>query len=390
MQLTFFQKSCLAALIAVIVLIFVGAIVRVTGAGLGCPDWPTCWGRLIPPSSVDQVDFEKLNLERFQKKAERLGRDPSEVTEASLRQEFNAVHVWTEYINRLTSLPVGLFTLAMVALSFGQLRQRPSVVLASIAALILVLLNAWLGMRVVYSGLKPGTITLHMALAILLLGVLVWVAWRGCERPWTLNLFETKKNGMRWLIAALLVLTVAEGLLGTQIREMTDQLSKAHAHAPRSEWTAELEKTWVYSVHRSFSWLVLGTAIAFFLKANRTLRDGCAWLEKGILGIICLQMVLGHCPGPCRHSSRGTSAPHRTLFPPDLRDCFVDARSVEQKRGLALAPKDIEESSLLLRRRPDGFWFDDRLLGCRPALLGALRGRALLLGRVCFIATFGS
>ena len=88
-----------------IFLIYVGAIVRATGSGLGCPDWPKCWGELIPPTSLDQVDFDKLNIEKFQKK------NPS-ITRESLAAEFNPVHVWVEFINRLVSLPVGLFTLS--------------------------------------------------------------------------------------------------------------------------------------------------------------------------------------------------------------------------------------------------------------------------------------
>ena len=65
--MTRFQKVAAAATIALIVLIFVGAIVRASGSGLGCPDWPTCWGCLIPPTSVEDVDFENLDLQRFQR-----------------------------------------------------------------------------------------------------------------------------------------------------------------------------------------------------------------------------------------------------------------------------------------------------------------------------------
>ncbi len=79
--MTKFQKVALAALVSVILLIFVGAIVRVTGAGMGCPDWPRCWGCLIPPTSVEDVDFSKLDLEKFRSKAERAGRDPLTITE---------------------------------------------------------------------------------------------------------------------------------------------------------------------------------------------------------------------------------------------------------------------------------------------------------------------
>lgn len=64
-SMTRFQRIALTAFITVEVLIFAGAIVRATGSGLGCPDWPFCYGRWIPPTSADQIDFTKLSLEKF-------------------------------------------------------------------------------------------------------------------------------------------------------------------------------------------------------------------------------------------------------------------------------------------------------------------------------------
>lgn len=179
-----FQKLAFAALVSVLLLIFVGAIVRATGAGLGCPDWPTCWGSLVPPWKVEQIDFENLDLDKFRRKAERHGIDPSTITRDSLREEFNPVHTWVEYVNRLCSLPVGFLTLATFIAAFWQWRRRPIVWWGAFLSLLLVLFNAWLGAQVVESGLKPGIITLHMALAILLVCILVFLIWRGCDRPW--------------------------------------------------------------------------------------------------------------------------------------------------------------------------------------------------------------
>ena len=289
-----FQKVVLATLISVVTLILVGAMVRATGAGLGCPDWPTCWGRLIPPISVDQVDFGRLDLDLFKRKAERYGFDPDRVSEQTLRAQFDPVHVWTEYVNRLTSLPVGIFALLTACCGWRQARRkRWSVFICGIAALSIVLINAWLGRLVVLSGLKPGIITLHMALAMLLVGLLVYAAWRGCEQPWRLPLAGGARWPLRAAIVALLVLTVFEGLMGSQVREMTDQLAKEHVDLPRSSWTAELEDTWMYLIHRSFSWAVLGAALAFYFMAGERLLGGCRWLEKSILGMVLGQMVLG-------------------------------------------------------------------------------------------------
>ena len=99
------QRLALLSLSLLILLILAGATVRVTGSGLGCPDWPTCWGQLIPPTNLDQVDFDELDVERFQRSAERFGRDPNEVTVESLKKDFNPTHVWIEFVNRLLALP---------------------------------------------------------------------------------------------------------------------------------------------------------------------------------------------------------------------------------------------------------------------------------------------
>ena len=289
-----YQRVAMAALASVMLLIFVGALVRATGAGLGCPDWPFCWGCYVPPLSVDDVDFEKIDMERFKAKVGRLGADPDTITEETLRAMFNPVHVWTEYINRLTSLPVGLFTLIAAGMSIGQWRRgRRLVGLCGFLSLGVVLANAWLGRNVVLSGLKPGIITAHMALAIVLLGLLVYMAWRGTDDPWVLTLADKHRKALRIVIVVLLCLTIFEGLMGSQVREMTDQLAKTHVDEPRSAWTDELEHTWVYLIHRSFSWVVLGTAISFYLLARKALSQGCRWLEKSILGLVLAQMVLG-------------------------------------------------------------------------------------------------
>jgi cytochrome c oxidase assembly protein subunit 15 len=79
--------------------------------------------------------------------------------------------------------------------------------------------------------------------------------------------------------------------MGSQIRELTDEMAKSHHLAPRAEWIGELEHRWIYLVHRSFSWAVLAATIWAFLIAR---REGAAGkVGTTVLGIVLAQMVLG-------------------------------------------------------------------------------------------------
>ena len=288
MAMTRFQKLAVAALVSVLFLIFVGATVRVTGSGMGCPDWPTCWGCLIPPTSVEQVDFDKLPIERFQRKAERMGRDPASITVESLREDFNPRHVWTEFINRLCSLPVGFFSLATFIAAFWQRERRPLVFWMAFGSLAVVLINAWMGARVVYSGLKPGVLTAHLALAMALTGMLVYCAWRGTDAPWRVELAPARRVLLRRVVTFLLAAVVFEGILGARVREMTDEMAKFHLNAPRESWIAELEDSWKYLAHRSFSWVLMAAAVWAWWLAGRRGK-----VANAVLAIMVAQMVLG-------------------------------------------------------------------------------------------------
>ena len=292
MPFNLYQKLAAAALISVLFLLFVGATVRVTGAGMGCPDWPTCWGLLIPPTHVEQVDFDKLPIEKFQKKAERMGRERSSITRESLREEFNPRHVWTEFLNRLTSLPVGFFTLSTFIASFWLRKSRPHIFWLSFAAVILVMANAIMGAMLVYSNLAPVLISSHLALAMALICVLVYCVWAGTDTPFKIQSSSTT-NAAKVVVAILLFTTIVEGILGAQIREMTDELAKSHIDAPRAIWIKDLEQSGIYLLHRSFSWVILLVTVGAFWLARKNQSAGTTPTQKGVLAIVLAQMVLG-------------------------------------------------------------------------------------------------
>ncbi len=283
------------ALVSLIVLVVAGATVRVTGSGLGCPDWPTCWGCLIPPTSVEQIDVDQLDLDKFKKHAARKGIDPDTITRETVLDSFDPVHTWIEFSNRLASLPLGFATLLLALFSFGAKRRKVWVIGLSMFCFLDVVANAIMGAMVVRSGLQPGIITLHMALAFLLIVVLVTIIW--LSRP-EISLKETllpSRRKMKVVSLVFFACLFGEGLLGSQLREQTDELAitaEAEQGIEREKWGEELGATIIYKVHRSFSWsLLLTSGLLFFWMARE--KDWQAVEPKLIFAMVVVMMLMG-------------------------------------------------------------------------------------------------
>lgn len=288
------------ALVSLIGLVFAGAIVRVTGSGLGCPDWPTCWGCLIPPTSVAQIDVEKLDLEKFKTHAARKGIDPATITRETILDSFNPVQTWIEFINRLATLPLGLATLLLALSSCRAKRNRAWIVGLSIFSLLDVVANAVMGAIVVRSGLQPGIITLHMALAFLLIVALVSIIW--LSRAEATNRIAPVSQHQRLKIVSFvfLICLFGEGLVGSQLREQTDELAmtaETEHGIEREKWGEELAATLVFKFHRSFSWslLLASGMLWFWTKRDREWRVAEPTLIFAlVVAMMLMGIVLGH------------------------------------------------------------------------------------------------
>lgn len=289
----FVHRLAWIALISVIVLVAVGATVRVTGSGLGCPDWPTCWGCLIPPTSADQIDVEKLDLEKFKRHAVRKGIDPDTITRETILQSFDPVHTWIEFVNRLTSLPLGFSSLLLALFSFKATKHRKTVICLAWFSLFDVLFNAVMGAMVVRSGLQPGIITLHMALAFLLIAVLVTVIWLTRPEPKKADGEANPKYGRKLLIVSLIFFgcLFGEGLLGSQLREQTDELARLSEGLERSDWVDQIVDTLIFKVHRSLSWTLLITSVLMVFWSKDAV--GNPKEPRLILTMVILMMLMG-------------------------------------------------------------------------------------------------
>ena len=235
-----YRRIALITVIAVYFLFLVGASVRASGAGMGCPDWPTCFGQWIPPTAESQLpsNYQEIYAER-----------------GYAETRFNVVKTWTEYFNRLVGASIGLLIFATAWISWPLRKYDRSIAIASIAAFFMVGFQGWLGAKVVGSNLQPGMITIHMLMALAIVGVLIFAmaqARRGIMESQPIASIDPH---FEKLLYAVLFFTICQIAMGTQVREMTDYISKAQGEELRSTWIQAMP--WFFYVHRSFSAVVL-------------------------------------------------------------------------------------------------------------------------------------
>ena len=256
-----FRRLTLSTLIAVYVLILVGGIVRSTGSGMGCPDWPKCFGNWVPPSSVSELpaDYKSFYSEYRQKKnvkfarylrsfgfgetADKLLNDKSVLNEA----DFNATKTWVEYFNRLVGVTIGFLIFAVFVASLKFRKFDSKLTYIAFATFILVGFQGWIGSIVVSTNLTPWVVTVHMFLALVIVAMLVYLVVKSSKE----NTDFYSPRSFWWLIACIIVLMI-QILLGTQVREAIDQVASI---AAREAWIKSIGGDFI--IHRSFSWIVL-------------------------------------------------------------------------------------------------------------------------------------
>ncbi|MGA1434693.1 MAG: COX15/CtaA family protein [Candidatus Kapaibacteriota bacterium] len=218
----------------VILVIAAGSIVRATQSGMGCPDWPTCYGLIIPPTSVEQLPNDYQNLY---------------ANEGIPAESFDVIKTWIEYINRLLGALLGLSVLIQVLVSFFTRKHQSQRFWASLLLLFLTGFQGWLGALVVSSNLAPYKITIHMIVAFAILMIANHAAFNRMHK----SIVDSKIH--RFTILALILMFV-QIFMGTQVREEIDVLAKSLDFMQRDIWIDNLSS--IFPIHRSFSLLILG------------------------------------------------------------------------------------------------------------------------------------
>lgn len=280
--------------------ILAGAVVRMTGSGMGCPDWPKCFGQYIPPTDISQLpeDYKEeyatkrkvknqklagyLAKMGFAKLAHTIANDESVYQEES----FNVSKTYIEYINRLVGAVSGLFLLALFIRSFKLYKQNRKLLLFSGILLLAILIQAWFGSIVVSTNLLPGTISVHMFLALVIVVLLLHLEKQsaGSAQQTTLA-FPALRN----IIILALIVSLIQILLGTQVRQEIDAIARFFGHSSREMWINKLSSLFYF--HRSFSLFVLALNVWIVYQLyKQKFKTGA---QKLIIALFILEIFSG-------------------------------------------------------------------------------------------------
>jgi len=277
------QKSLLntikIAIISVYLIFIAGSVVRMTGSGMGCPDWPKCFGYTIPPTSEDQLIWKpnteyKKNVIIIKDAALFVAKQNLKTTakfnkenwETYTKHEyatFNVYHTWTEYINRLSSVLSGfVFLFLLFKVTFNKQKIRGVQTLSYIAFLGM-LFEAWLGKVVVDSFLTPYIITFHMIGGLLIIGLLLRALFlvETTMIPITDSTKDKNQKLFRTLLLVSLLMMIGQILLGTQVRQYVDEQVKIYGFEHKE--FRLLNPSFKFYFHRSFTIAVV--LINFFM-----------------------------------------------------------------------------------------------------------------------------
>jgi cytochrome c oxidase assembly protein subunit 15 len=274
-----FQKTNLITIILLFVLILAGGIVRSTGSGMGCPDWPKCFGRYVPPVSASELPknykqkYVAGRLEKNQKFAKTLdlfgysdlARRIREDKSILVPEEFNAAKTWTEYVNRLLGAISGIFLLLTAVFSFNYRLENKLIPFLCILNVILVGFQGWLGSVVVSTNLVAWIVTVHMILALVILALSI-STWHLAKVYGKHKLNVSPITHIVILFAV--IMSVLQIVFGTEVREKIDAVASHLQGGYREDWISNAGA--IFYQHRDIAVLVLLINIVLYA----LIRDG--------------------------------------------------------------------------------------------------------------------
>jgi cytochrome c oxidase assembly protein subunit 15 len=267
-RLSSFQTLALWTTGTTYFLILVGGLVRASGAGLGCPDWPRCFGSWIPPASAAALPP---------------GFDVS---------QFNPTLMWTEYLNRLLGVTVGLLIFATLISAWRHHRQTPRIFWPTLLAFLLVGFQGWLGGVVVQQELAAWIVTVHMVVALVIVSLLLYSTVYAFFAAGAANrVHGHTRRALAWAAIVLIAVTLVQVVLGTQVREGVDEALASGVDRAQALAAVGRYDLW----HREAAWFVIAaTAVLAGVVWNN--HDDEVALKRATLVVLALvisQLLIG-------------------------------------------------------------------------------------------------
>ena len=289
------------SILLVYLVIATGGVVRMTGSGMGCPDWPKCFGYYIPPTNIAQLTW--ISQKIFKKGQMIIYKDELKISKNNFTSglnfdhknwedytkhdysKFNPLHTWVEFINRLIGVICGISVLILGFYSLQFIKNKSIITILSLLTIIAVGFQAWLGKIVVDSNLNPYSITIHMLMALLIISILIFI--------YSLNSNYKKNNvksiALKNIVLLSLIFTTIQIVIGTQVREFIDEQIIMIGETKKNLWLLVLPS--IFLTHRSFSLLIL--TVNFFIIYISRMINLNSKIIFWILGIIAIEIILG-------------------------------------------------------------------------------------------------
>ncbi|HYM69264.1 MAG TPA: heme o synthase [bacterium] len=247
-----YQGLAVATAVAAYLLVLLGGLVRITGSGMACPDWPLCHGRLVPPLEGP---------------------------------------ILIEYAHRLVAASVSVLVLATAIAAFAARRAVPRAGTTAVVILALVAVQVVLGGVTVKMDLTPGLVTTHLGVAMLFLAGLLVQAVISLRGPAGSLPAPASFRGLAWLtLAATYVMILIGGFLGSSGAAL------ACPSLPACRGPVFLPPDWqahVHMLHRAWGVVVTILVIATAAAAARTGARGLAAPANLAVVLVLAQFAAG-------------------------------------------------------------------------------------------------
>jgi cytochrome c oxidase assembly protein subunit 15 len=301
-----FLRINLISIISLFLLILAGGIVRSSGSGMGCPDWPKCFNQYIPPTDISQlpkgyqekyVAQRLAKNEKFAKLLDKLGyanlafkiRNDEFI---KIPEEFNAAKTYIEYINRLIGALTGIFLVLTFIFSFKLYNLTKRLFWLSGINLILVLFQAWLGSIVVSTNLVAWIITIHMLVAILILAISIYTYHYLIQSRNNITLINKIGYLIKIVVISAIFLTVIQITIGTEVREEVDSVQMMFKELDRSEWLSEVGRVFTYHKDLAILTLILNCTLCYLI-IRKVKEQTILKFSYSIIVFLLMQIITG-------------------------------------------------------------------------------------------------